>query len=501
MAASMRRISAFVAALAITVPLLGSVAGCSKIQARDLIRDGNAAYADAKFEEAIKLYSDSLEIEPDGVTVYWNRACAAESLVLSLKDGGTAEQREKRKAWADAALADFTEWESRMGGELDEKDETLLHDHRLAILKADERCDDLLDYWLTKHRDNPQDEGLYTIIARTHEDVCGKPDEADKWLIKRTQDFPKSEKAWYSLAVRRFEPLFPDPESGLPFNDNIDAEERVKTANEVIDLLNKATAIKPGYRDPYVWRAMAYTQRSFARVYDELSEEPEDKLMALTKRDDLMLAWKEQKAVCDIDKIPDCAAMVDFAEVPGRNGELVYFDGMTVAGSIKKDEGASNDKFDVYTFEVEARKTEPAEGDDPEPPPEPKEGEGEGEAPTVDKITVQYSFPRPDFTVAEGEEPPTEEQMAEELTHHDEIVKEVVDHWAEATKISLEGKFEGGKFLSEEKPPAACCPPAPLSPEEVVADKEQRKEIETQLAEAAAGDEGKDKKRKGRKGK
>ncbi|MBK8266084.1 MAG: tetratricopeptide repeat protein [Nannocystis sp.] len=289
----------------VAVSALLALGGCTKIEARDLIREGNAFYRDGRYRDAIEAYSKAIELEPSGVTVFWNRACAAESIVLKSKD---REDAKARKDFADMALADFKTWHDRLEAPTPE-DAEQAHNHRLAILDADERCDDLLTYWLDKHNKNPSEEALYSTIARQY-DKCNRTKEADEWFEKRTQDFPESVRAYHSLAIRRFEPLFPDPESPLPFNSNMSESERIEIANSVIALLDKATLIDAKFRDAYIWKSMAYTQRALARRFgdDVENQTPEENLNRIFAREDSLLAWKQQKAVCDIDSLPECTS-------------------------------------------------------------------------------------------------------------------------------------------------------------------------------------------------
>jgi tetratricopeptide (TPR) repeat protein len=283
---------------------MGGIGGCglpNKIQARDLIRDANTLYNDGQYAKAIETYDRAEALEPDGFTLLWNRACAAEAQVLKLKSDDEAEERRK---YADMALRDFQAWYDRLP-EKTEDDAKQLQDHRLAILDADGRCDDLLSHWFAQHKADPKDDRLYVRIARQYE-KCGQNDKADEWYIKRTADFPNSVQAWHALAVRRFDPLFPDPDSGLAFNEQLAPSARIEMADEVIRLLNKATELDPKFRDAYVWRSMAYTQRSLARVVVDKPEFVEEKLEALLMREDLVLAWKQQKAICDLEQLPEC---------------------------------------------------------------------------------------------------------------------------------------------------------------------------------------------------
>ncbi|MFY0532023.1 tetratricopeptide repeat protein [Nannocystis pusilla] len=61
-------------------PILAAVAacalflapGCTKIAARDFIREGNTLYANGQYREAIEKYNEAEKLEPDLVTLFWN---------------------------------------------------------------------------------------------------------------------------------------------------------------------------------------------------------------------------------------------------------------------------------------------------------------------------------------------------------------------------------------------------------------------------------------------
>jgi len=285
---------------------------CTQIESRDLIREGNQQYNDGQYAEAIEAYTKSMELEPDGVIVFWNRACAAEALVLKMRG---SEDAKTRRDYADMALKDFQTWLDRDPGEVEgepeegeeekKSNEEIVRDHRLTVLDADDRCDDLLQYWMDKHKAAPREESWYNVIGRQYE-KCGKPEKRVEWMVKRTKDFPDSVKAWHALAIERFDPLWPDPEKQLPYNEDMPSAERIQTADKVIELLDKATSLDPQFLDAYTWRSMADTQRLFARVVVEGAEFPEERLEAILAREDSMLAWKNQKAKCDLEGTAEC---------------------------------------------------------------------------------------------------------------------------------------------------------------------------------------------------
>jgi tetratricopeptide (TPR) repeat protein len=548
---SMRRQLASVAALTMAIAL----AACTKIESRDLIREGNQLYRDGQWPLAIEKYNKSLELEPDGVTVLWNRAMAAESIVLNLKDATEDEKVAERKKYASIALESLDEWnekreqsgnqddrpecsrpqpaapsptpseagaepsESSKAGEPSENDIDpdlkAYKEHRLAVLGADARCDDLIEHWRQMHMACPQNEDLYTTIAQTFEDICGMPDKAEEWYVKRTEDFPESSKAWYSIATRHFYPLMPDPESGLPFNGAIDAKTRISIADEVIGFLEKATALDPKYRDPYVWRSMAYTQKSLAREYLDPPESPIDAMEALLSRRDLMLAWRETKAVCDIEKIPDCPLAVDpgvlFADLDAvdpvtgvstglakwKDREIELF-GNVVNESVKAvDPGKM-----TYEFDLEVPYTPPppvpVEGEAPPPPaPVPVEGEEPAAKPTK-LVKVSYTFMTP---VAEEGEPVPD--ISTEIEAQLEVWKKLKStNFAGLISRGAAGEYQ---LTVAQTPLMGCCPAAPLTPDEEKSDAARLEELRVELAaleaaEAAEAAAAADKDKKGNKG-
>lgn len=536
MAPSMRRKLASPAAISMAIGLVIVSAACTQIESRDLIREGNQLYRDGRWEEAIEKYDQSLQIEPDGVTVLWNRAMAAESIVLNLKDTTEDDKVALRRQYAKVALESLEAWNEKRekSGSQDDRPECAkpkteapaaepagpaaegepvddgvdpdlkaYKEHRLAILGADARCDDLIEHWRQMHMACPQNEDLYMTIAQTFQDVCSMPDKAEEWYVKRTEDFPDSAKGWYSLATRRFDPLMPDPEAGLPFNAALDAKTRIEIADEVIAYLEKATAIDPKYRDPYVWRSMAYTQKSLAREFLDPPETPEDAVEAILARRDSMLAWRETKAVCDIEKIPDCPMVVEattlFAELDvnpssWKDREVELW-GNVVNDSVKEIDKANLVYEFVLEVEYEPAPVAPVEGEDAPPPePPPVEGEGaEAAEPTkaIKPVKVRYTFLKPH--VEAGETPP---DVSAEIESQLEVWKKL-----KSTNFAGFVEVQDGEttLVVAQKQFVGCCPPAPLTPDEEKSDAARLEELKAELAANAAGADDKGKDKKGRK--
>lgn len=451
--------------LAVSAILLSSLAGCDKIQSRDLIRSANALYKDTLYKKAIAKYDEAEALDPDVSELYWNRACAAEALVLKLKD--KSDRAADRKRYADMALSDFRKWKDRLKEET-EDDRKNFAEHRLALLTADARCEDLIAHWQEKLQKTPDAEGLYSVIARTYDETCDRPIEATQWYVKRTETFPKSAPAWYALGVRTFEPLFPEAEGGMPYNDNLSAKERLERADKVIAILQKATELKPKYRDPYVWRAMAHTQKSLARAVSDTAVEAKDKLEAILAREDAMAAWKEQRQVCNIDKLPDCPLTPSpkelFADLEklSSSKKLLSLRGSTVPNSAKAVPGQDR----TYEIELEVKVEE-----------EPKRRSRRSKKPA--KPRFRKEVVKVLLTLAEA-------QKDEEgkIIDDSEGVKARLDEWNKGGTASFDGIIsKDGKTLSvQERRSMGCCPPPPLTDEEVVADLATKKDLEAEIA-------------------
>lgn len=281
------------------------VPACAKIAARDKIREGNAAYAQGEYARAIEAYTASVALEPDGVTVFWNRACAAEAWVIGAEDR-TPDDLARRSAMADRALADFEAWLSRLPSPTEE-DRRLAEEHRLSILATDARCDALIAHWEAKQRAHPDDEAWYARLVRQYAS-CERPAEAEAWRVRRTVEFPRSVKAWHQRAIHAFEPLWPPEGATVPYNEAVSPVQRIAAADAVIAFEDRATVIDPDFRDAYTWRTMALHQRRWARILVDAPERPEERVEVLRARDDAMLAWAEQAVVCRLDRLPPCDA-------------------------------------------------------------------------------------------------------------------------------------------------------------------------------------------------
>jgi len=137
-------------------------------------------------------------------------------------------------------------------------------------------------------------------------DVCEQPDEAVAWAEKRAEHFLADPQAWLALAVRRFDALWPLPSSFAPYNEHLSGVQRYAIANAVIDDLLRAIELDPSQHDPYIYLAMAYTQREWSRQVPATPRSDRERLDALLAREDAYLANRAARELCKLDAIPEC---------------------------------------------------------------------------------------------------------------------------------------------------------------------------------------------------
>lgn len=182
-----------------------------------------------------------------------------------------------------------------------ERFELLVRQFREAV--GVDSCDP--DPWLKRQSGYPEIEGLYCVLSVVY-DVCEQPDQALVWAQRRASHFGQNPQAHLALGVRRFEALWPAVDSLAPYNERLSGEERFRIAGAVIDDLTRAIELDPMQRDPYVYLAMAHTQRQFARYVPDTPRTDRELLDTILAREDAMLAHQAMAAICKLDQIPSC---------------------------------------------------------------------------------------------------------------------------------------------------------------------------------------------------
>jgi tetratricopeptide (TPR) repeat protein len=162
------------------------------------------------------------------------------------------------------------------------------------------------DRWQALLAKHPREDALYCVMVAQAE-VCEGSDRALEWAEQRTAEFPESYDAWFFLGIERFRPLFPQPGSGLPYNDALPAAERLKIAASAAEAFDRAKESDPSLRDAWIWAGMAHDQRYQAYRVVGRPKTEEQRKRAIHARAAATESWRNQQRVCRIDGIPDCS--------------------------------------------------------------------------------------------------------------------------------------------------------------------------------------------------
>lgn len=234
------RILITVAALAALV-LGGTLAGCKKLDARDNLNKGVAAFKNAKYPDAVAFFGRAVELDPSFATA---RLYLASAYMNQYIPGADSPEN---VAMANNALENF-----QKVLEADPKNATAIAS--IASL-----------YYL-------ESQGATKV-----EDKLGRLEKAREWYQKLTEVDPSNKEAFYSLGVIAWARWYPDwnsarskagmkPDAPGPLKDKKAKEElRAKhgaSLNDGIVSLQKALALDKEYDDAMAYLNLLYRERA-----------------------------------------------------------------------------------------------------------------------------------------------------------------------------------------------------------------------------------------------
>lgn len=234
------RILVTVAAL-VALVLGGSLAGCKKLEARDNLNKGVAAFKNAKYPDAVEFFGKAVELDPTFATA---RLYLASAYMNQYIPGAESPEN---VAMAKNALENF-----QKVLDADPKNATAVES--IASL-----------YYL-------ESQGTSKL-----EDKLERLDKAKVWYQKLTEVDPTKKEAFYSLGVIAWAKWYPDwnsarskagmkPDAPGPLKDK-KAKEELKAKHgamldEAINNLQKALALDKEYDDSMAYLNLLYRERA-----------------------------------------------------------------------------------------------------------------------------------------------------------------------------------------------------------------------------------------------
>jgi tetratricopeptide (TPR) repeat protein len=265
-----RRALKALVALAVILP----APGCAELKGRRKIQEGNAAYKRGDFVEAVARFDEAAAFVPEMPLLWLNRGYACRELILPGAAG--ASNREA----AQCALESFKRLRDLAPG--DPRGDGLYVQTLFDVgeFRTIERTFSL------RHERNPRDldvilglEQVYYKLGRWRDALKFYREAASLRPSDAEAQYAVGTFAWQVLQARGGGPAAVeyDPRVGRPAGspehpevphppperpDDIRGDERVALAEEGIDYLQRALALRPGYTDALTYIGLLYRQEA-----------------------------------------------------------------------------------------------------------------------------------------------------------------------------------------------------------------------------------------------
>jgi tetratricopeptide (TPR) repeat protein len=247
--------------------LLVPLAGCSELRARHLAREGNQHFREGDYAAAVSAYSASERLYPLPVVAF-NHGLACRQLMLP---GAKSAENERS---VECALAAFKRLKN-----LDPNDARAEQLYQQTLFDAD-RFEALSALYRARLQVAPNDPAAINALIQVYS-RWDRWDDALHWTLERARREPQNAEAQYAVGVFIYNRLFArgggteqssfDPRSTqagrplpVPAPGDITGPERVALADQGIEHLQKAVAIRPNYADALTYLGLLYRQKSFA---------------------------------------------------------------------------------------------------------------------------------------------------------------------------------------------------------------------------------------------
>ena len=228
---------------ALRVPILGILAllgGCDTIQARSLVKEGNALYREGKVDEAIVKYEAAARIDPGFPTLQLNLGYASLA-AASAAPGASAGKHARRAVEAFARFRELRPWDER-GSKF-----------YLQGLIDSAQLDRALAFLEDEHKKSPGDVKIVASLGMVSS-RAGRFESALRWYEKRAELLPADASARYVIGTLCWEKLYK--------NESLVGAERVKIADRGIASLEAALGIQKLYPEALTYVNLLYRERA-----------------------------------------------------------------------------------------------------------------------------------------------------------------------------------------------------------------------------------------------
>jgi tetratricopeptide (TPR) repeat protein len=241
------RSASLLARLLVLAVALGTVAGCGRFQARQMIRKGNEHFKAQQYEDALKYFQDAKKLDPGEMRL--NKFVGYAAMAL-YQPGST---HDKDLEYATLAIDSFKKYLAT-----EPKDQEKVQQFLMTMYMNSGQLDQAIAFFKQYMNTHPNDEQAVQSIAMLYAKKADY-ESTVSWQEKRIEMLKKSttmqpeelkqrlSEAYYTLGVTSWQKSYDSNEVML------DLPARIKVLDRGMSALKKAIEVRPGYSD-----AMAY---------------------------------------------------------------------------------------------------------------------------------------------------------------------------------------------------------------------------------------------------
>ena len=229
--------------------LAGTVAvatGCDWFTVRVALRNGNQAFNERNYEEAITQYEKILKVQPD----HWEANYYTAAAYMSLYHPGSTHPKDVE--YSQKAIAAFKHCLDM--GPPDPEQAAKVQEYYLGLLTSTEHHQEAAQFMEQLVAKDPQNVNLIGSLAQMYARQGDFPN-ALKYFERRTEVEPDNKEAWYTVGVVCWERSY----KGGP---TVSSEERGMVIDKGLAALERALAIDPGYFDALAYTNLMYREKS-----------------------------------------------------------------------------------------------------------------------------------------------------------------------------------------------------------------------------------------------
>lgn len=230
-----RRRRWFPAALLVLVAF--GTAGCAKIQARQLIKKGNAHFKEQQYDEALSAYQKAHDLDPGEVRLLKFVAMGH----MALYNPGSTHPKD-----IDALNKAIENFKAYLAAKPDDEQAAK---YLVTTYMNSQKYDDAIGYfkeWFTKH---PADTQAVQTIAMLYAKK-GDFDETMAWQKKRGEMEPSNAEVFYTMGVTCWDKSYNTPQ------DQMDPVRRREIVDRGMAQIDRAIQLRAGYFEAMLYKGL-----------------------------------------------------------------------------------------------------------------------------------------------------------------------------------------------------------------------------------------------------